>query len=144
MSPNILADSAMFTSNVVLYNCQKLVSAKDAAFCHFHPVLPYWENVQFCCICKRKQTYLRQFLQRRQKFLRLFISSIKKERQLQLGNVFFSKCRFNGQKCELGASLPVPAPSPPFPLSPPLSLLIGVRGITPGICLKLKVLVGEF
>jgi len=46
---------------------------------------------------------------------------------------------------EGGGSPPLPSLSSPLPFSPPLPLLTGVRGITPGnFFLKLKVLVGEF
>jgi len=39
------------------------------------------------------------------------------------------KRQWHSQECELGGT-PLPTPYPPLPLSPPLPLLMGVRGIT--------------
>jgi len=52
--------------------------------------------------------------------------------------------QWRSQECELEGLPSLAPPSPPLPFSPPLPLLTGVRGITPGIFLKLKVLVGKF
>jgi len=49
--------------------------------------------------------------------------------------------QWRSQECEIGGGLPSLAS---FLFSPPLSLLTGSGGITPGNFLKLKVLVGEF
>jgi len=54
------------------------------------------------------------------------------------------RSQWRRQECELGASPPLPPPSLPFPLAPPLPLLTGVRGYNPRNFLKLKMLVGEF
>jgi len=47
--------------------------------------------------------------------------------------------QWRSQECELGASPPLPPPSPSLPLSPPLPLFNGgYGGITPEIFFEIK------
>jgi len=52
--------------------------------------------------------------------------------------VMCSSKQWRSQECELGGSPPLPPPSLPLPLSPPLYLLTGVRGYNPGNLFEIK------